>query len=406
MPRPSLRMTLSRLLIRVLPFGFIAFVLFCGLVGFPAPGAQTGGAPKDPLAEVNAKVDSLKWNLTLILAAAGLFTVAQSAAAFFSAQTFVRQADDAIKRVQEIAADAKASFPAFGKAEQARRDAYRVLATTFDSHGLDWRNELYDRIRPFDRQRLMSVERFIGLEFLDWTDDPEEHARNLRRLANFYASKFRSEGRTYKGDLERAEYYLELACEMTQNQFYLLSDLGLLNMEFKIPRELDRAKEFFERSRAKNPHQQRALYNLAVAATYEQPKRYDTAAGLLTEALKEKPWEQTEVPEMTCNVYYNLACARAQQAKAGGADAPVRLEECFQALEKAASIGQVRKSTVDGDADQSTGELYEVANSPDQAVQERFGNLRMRLYTKQPPVAKDTFKERFSAAWKALKGEA
>jgi hypothetical protein len=96
----------------------------------------------DRVKDLRGKIDDLKWILTMILGAAGLFTIAQGAVAFFTAQTFVKQADDAVKRVQEVAIDAERRYPIFSRAEEARREAYRALAAAFSSEGSDWRDNL------------------------------------------------------------------------------------------------------------------------------------------------------------------------------------------------------------------------------------------------------------------------
>ena len=208
------------------------------------PLADAMSAQDERLKDLGHKIDDQRWILGLILGAAGLFAIVQGAAAFFTAQTFVRQADDALKRVQEVTADTLKRYPVFSKAEEARRDAYRALAATFSGDGLDWRNELYERMPLLDRQRLISVENFVGIEFIAWEHDPD-FAVNLRRLANFYASKFVSEGQESRGDLERSEYYLDLARKETNDQFWILNDLGLLYLEMNQPRRLAEAKALF-----------------------------------------------------------------------------------------------------------------------------------------------------------------
>lgn len=383
------------LVLRLLPALFVIFVAVSIAIGIRAlaqpPGKETSPAAtnaeassksahaaqpgdsqndNDPVKDLQRKIDELKWILGVILGAAGLFTIAQGAAAFFTAQTFVKQADDAVKRVQEIAADAERRFPVFSKAEEARRDAYRALAATFYGEGLDWRDTLYEQMNVTDRQRLISVERFVGLEFIGWAEGDPDFPMNLRRLANFYASKYVSDERVHRGDLERSEYYLHLARKVTNDQFWILNDLGVLFLELYHPKRLREARELFSRSYEQNPRQQRPLYNLAVMATYEQPQNWVEAARLLENALQEKMWERTETPEMTGNVHYNLACARARLNQ---------MDECLAALENAARIGWVKKKTVDDDADLPAGDLYSVATHASPAIQSRFEGLRRDL---------------------------
>ncbi len=409
-----MRVGTSKLVLRVLPWVFIVFAAAGIVVGVRVlaqlpPNKDLALTPPnaaivndEAVKDLQRKTDDLRWILTVILGAAGLFTIAQGAAAFFTAQTFVKQADDAIKRVQEVALDAERRYPVFSKAEEARRDAYRALAATFYGDGLDWRDTLYDQMQVTDRQRLISVERFIGLEFIGWAENDQEFAVNLRRLANFYASKYVSEGRTYRGNRERAEYYLQLACKVTNDRFWILNDLGLLFLELYEPKQITEARTLFEKSYAQNPRQQRALYNLAVMATYETPPRWEETVRLLKIALREPLWERTETPEMTCNVHYNLACAQGRLRQ---------FDLCLKTLEHAARIGHVRKKTVDDDADLPNGDLYRVATHDDANIKQRFCGLRRELsqYVGSrggvPSPRPLPLKDRASKAWQVLRGK-
>lgn len=358
---------------------------------------------EDPVKDLQRKIDELKWILGVILGAAGLFTIAQGAAAFFTAQAFVKQADEAVKRVEEVASDAERRYPVFSKAEEARRDAYRALAATFYGDWSDWRDALYDQMSVYDRQRLFSIERFIGIEFVGWAEGDPDFSANLRRLANFYASKYVSEGQVHKGDRERSEYYLGLAGRVTKDQFWILNDLGVLFLELHQPRKIPEAKKLFEQSYAQNPRQQRPLYNLAVIATYGKPPDWVESARLCETALQERLWERTEAPEMTGNVYYNLACARARLNQ---------VDECLNALEDAARVGRVKKEAVDADADQPSGDLYGIAASGERTVKDRFEALRGKL-SQHANSRRDHqlavpagVKERLSKAWDVLLGRA
>jgi hypothetical protein len=351
----------------------------------------------DRVKDLRGKIDDLKWILTMILGAAGLFTIAQGAVAFFTAQTFVKQADDAVKRVQEVAIDAERRYPIFSRAEEARREAYRALVAAFSSEGLDWRDNLYDRMKLFDRQRLLSVERFIGLEFLEWAENDPDYPTNLRRLANFYSSKYVSEGSPSAGDRERSKYYLSLALKITGHKFWILNDLGLLFLEQSVPRRLAEAKELFERSLDQNGRQQRPLYNLAVIATYETPENWAESERLLESALKEKFWERTETPEPTCNVHYNLACTKARLNK---------FDQCWAELENAAEGGYVKKTTVSDDVKDATCDLYGIAASNPAKFEELRVRLSRNIERRIETPARSSLKERISKAWDALVGKA
>jgi tetratricopeptide (TPR) repeat protein len=396
------RLSWARWLTRTLPLAFLCVVLFA--VGFGVRGfAQaTKDHPNDPVEDLKARIDALKWTLTIILGAAGVFTIVQGASAFFSAQTFVKQADDTLKRVQDLATDAATRYPIFSRAEEARRDAYRDLASIFDDRGIDWRDNLYDqRMTLIQRQRLISVEHFIGLEFLRWEQDDQQYAVNLRRLANFYAYKYLSE--KYHSDLERAEYYLELARGVTKDAFYILNDLGMIYVTFRQPRDYGKAKEFFLQSHNKQADQQRALYNLAWIAA-ESEGKFAEAVKLLEVAVHATVWERQENPEMTGNLYYNLGCYRAMLAKAAAGQPPEvgYVAASIQALAKAAEIGKVKPALLTDDMTKVTGQLYFLANHRDAKVRQSLKALESKLTSPAPPAVRKPLRQRLETAWRDL----
>jgi hypothetical protein len=200
-------------------------------------------------------------------------------------------------------------------------------------------------MKLFDRQRLLSVERFIGLEFLEWAENDPDYPTNLRRLANFYSSKYVSEGSPSAGDRERSKYYLSLAPKITGHKFWILNVL--------------------ER--------------------------------LLESALKEKFWERTETPEPTCNVHYNLACTKARLNK---------FDQCWAELENAAEGGYVKKTTVSDDVKDATCDLYGIAASNPAKFEELRVRLSRNIERRIETPARSSLKERISKAWDALVGKA
>ncbi|MGH9851888.1 MAG: hypothetical protein ACREBD_18785, partial [Blastocatellia bacterium] len=119
-----------------------------------------------------------------------------------------QRAETAVMKIEELALDVRGRYPMFHRAEQARREAFQSLWPLIENG--DWRERLYEQLGVQQRQRLLSVENFIGLEFLE---SGGNIAGDLRLMGNFYASKYVSEGRTNSFDLDRAQYYLELARE-------------------------------------------------------------------------------------------------------------------------------------------------------------------------------------------------
>src|SRR5229473_5769946 len=195
----------------LLPICLVSFVVVLTYFGFknilltPSNLNQNSGQLLTQEA-LKSRLDDLKWILGLIITAAGLFAVAQAASSYFNAQAFTKQAEDSIKRIETLEKDLQERFPFFTKIERIRKEAYGTLASIFGEEGFDWRNDLYGSLSSHERQKLLSVEHFVGIEFLQMDSDPQ-FADNLRRLGNLYASKFRYD-RTigYQTDLERAEY--------------------------------------------------------------------------------------------------------------------------------------------------------------------------------------------------------
>src|SRR5579864_6076488 len=196
----------------IFPIAFIAVVLVVtigALIVIEAVTEKNIGAIDLNHPDLKLRLDELRWTLQLLIVAAGLFAIAQGAAAFFNALTFTKQADDAIKRIEDLRRDAETRFPMFARGEVVRREAYASLSDIFgDPFFLDWRTSAYEKLELVERQKLLSVERFIGIELLPHPGGPVEYVRDLRRLANFYASKHRYENRlnqAQRSDLERSE---------------------------------------------------------------------------------------------------------------------------------------------------------------------------------------------------------
>jgi len=385
---------------RIIPAVFILFVTCVtvfGLVTVRGLVAQAQGPNQIFTAEdLKAHLDELKFVLGLIVTAAGLFAVAQAAAAWFSSQTFTKQAEDALKRISEIQEDVELQFPVFSDYEKLRNEAYRelernLLAVSISNNdeGYDWREDLYERMELPNRQKLLSVERFIGIEFLRRPANDVAYTQNLQRLAHFYISKFKfekSQNFGYLGDLERADYYLNLAYGRADKPFYLLNDLGLLNLQWyanlyssRKDRHLLEAEKFFKRSCSDNPKQQRAYYNLGVL----EWERNDLGAAIsyLEEAARQEIWEETVIEARTGDVYYNLACSYARLAASQGSfksDSTI-IKQCLEALHKPAQIGLVNKDTVDGDYDKQSGDFFPLINSGEVGVADELKALRPRL---------------------------
>lgn len=266
---------------------------------------------------LKTKEDDLKWILAFILGAAGLFAAAQAASTWFSAQSFTKQAEDGLSRMEKMERDAKTCYPLFAETEARRTQALESLKRILPDEGFNWQRHFYERLPLIQRQELLSVERFLSYEVAGQNADNVEYARTLRKLAQFYFSKFiyeKGRGFGYFDDIERAEYFLELARRRIGPAFYLSNDLGNVHLEsFKarmeyltkrLPPEKIKSEAIssflqavrdFENSIGSQPRQLRAYYNLAVIEADHRHNEQE-AVKWLEKGLQYPNWEHEPVP--------------------------------------------------------------------------------------------------------------
>jgi hypothetical protein len=417
---------ISVLGLRLLPFIFLAVVLGILAFGFIATG-QAPASPVKPAAPLPAlqveqarlagdldalekRMATVQVQLGWVLGAVALFTLIQGAFAAFGAYNFVQQADRvladikerqkaaadmftentgtlasqgaaAVKKIEDLAIDVHRRYPYFDRAEQARRDAFERLAPLIENG--DWRENLYEKLTIQQRQGLLSAENFVGLEFLDSSG---EIGGNLRLMGNFYASKYVKNGRKDPNDLERAQYYLDLALGRCQRSFHHLNDYGLLLLEITRPGRPDDAEPYFLESRGKTPRHQRAAYNLAGIAHgrgNQQPakadklKRYYEAHGLLQDALSYEVWEFSKSEEREGDIHYNMACCLARLSECDETVTPeIHLLKSLDELFAAAKIGGTLPKTLKGDLTDSDGDLLSLAQCGDTKIQRELARIR------------------------------
>jgi ATP-dependent protease HslVU (ClpYQ) peptidase subunit len=106
--------------------------------------AQKRDALKDKLDAISQQANQNQWLLSIVLAVAGLLTLAQGAFAFFSAQNYAKQADDAVKKIEARAAEASARFPLLEGTERANDRAFKRLTEIKKQLNLD--QNLYKRL--------------------------------------------------------------------------------------------------------------------------------------------------------------------------------------------------------------------------------------------------------------------
>jgi hypothetical protein len=341
---------------------------------------------KDRLDSISHDAATAQWLLAMVLGIAGLLTLAQGVFAFFSAQNYVKQADDAIARanqaiatalasakesaengakavarIDELAADVRAKYPMFADIESARLEAFNQLSGL--TANLDDNQNLYAESDPLMRQKIFAIESFCAIQFLTPANRSAELLGNLRLLGKFYAGKFASE-RQLSSDFERSQYYFELALEKFGRPYTVLNDIGWLFSTVTDRVDLDRARAALEESLRRKPNQQRALFDLAsIAFERGDRARLEASLGFLLQAKRQTTWEDRPNARMASHIDYNLACTYDALAELTGdaADRRQMLDRCMESFEAAAKIGGQVKAIVDSDL--QGGDLSNLASS-------------------------------------------
>lgn len=275
-------------------------------VNVTSPKGNAADEAKAPdLGKLEEKLNDLRWILTLILAAAGLFTVVQGIAAGFSAQNFQKQAEDAIKRLEKEAERAlgdlkRQSDEAVGNfkkdSEAASKEALKEVNETFQgalkhldqeakaridrleeleeqvvthyplfekdrahafsslrdriakfslvknsADGFDQRRRFYERIDLGERQEILAVDRALAYEIAGQNDPPEVFAEQARQLAQFYWSKFIYEKSLGYGSLNDLER-AEHLLEIGRSKATKDKQFRFLNVQGNVRLERHKAK--------------------------------------------------------------------------------------------------------------------------------------------------------------------
>jgi hypothetical protein len=264
--------------------------------------------------------------------------------------------NQAVNELKSRADEAKLRFPMLAGMESQARRALKELEMMFGA--AEWQEDRYGNLDIERRQRILTVEHLIALEFTGPATAPQ-----LRGMANFYASKFTFEN--LPSDLDRALYYGLLAVTRGKDGFQYLNDLGLIYIDLAARDHmyLALAKESFQHSKQKTPSQQRCYYNLgtmyineavALLKEGEVGKGRDLlikACAELRTALGHKNWEKTVSPELTSVIHYNLACSlcRLAQGAAPSEGQSTELDEVVAELELASAYKQTKPTTFDRD---------------------------------------------------------
>ena len=379
-----------------------------------------------------ARLDELRWMLTIIGSLAAFFAIAQAASAFFAAQSYTGTADAAIARIKEQEASVRARYPLFEEVERGRDEAYKDLAQAIrcaskvedpDADPLEalvFLGEFYKTMPVEKRQRLLSVESFASIDLDEGPMGEQGYAADLVRLALFYQSKFSYENSLQRGcvaDLERAEIYLRKAYEKSASDFTIRNDLSLLyitlHREFGQKGKvhlvdapyLRKAKEEIDDSLWLRPSQQRAYYNLAVIEG-RYLEEFPAAMDHLKDALKHPNWQNLPVTYTRALIHYNLGCYAGKDlasrlASITGTDAA----QCLEALTEAAKYHCIPAKIVKEDFELATGDLHVAYEKADAELKLSLTAAKDALLTAgpaTPPPNKDFWKA-LREAWKIVR---
>jgi hypothetical protein len=307
---------------------------------------QKRDALKDSLATISQQANQSQWMLSIVLALAGLLTLAQGAFAFFSAQNYTEQAKDTLKKIEERGKEAEARFPLLSETERVNERAFQRL--TAIQAQLDLDQNLYKSSNPIVRQEILSLESFAVTRFLASDGRAPGVVGHLQLLGRFYADKFYIGGdRAIDADFDRALYYYTLVHDRSGLDILTLNDLGWLHMVIAKPPHPEKARTFFEESIAIDANQQRPFYNLGTmefdAKEFGKARRHlETAAGISN-------WETAPNKDHASRVHYNLACTYSRLAEQDVTHKPELLKLAAAQLDAAAVDGGTAKETLEGD---------------------------------------------------------
>src|ERR1035437_7663889 len=272
------------------------------------------------------RLDSVEWGLSIVLGAIALITGAQGVFAFFSAKSYIDQAELAIQHVGEaltavkaaetevvgkfekLASSIQSRFPMLADTESARTEAFKKLSKLIPPL-TNLEVNLYAKADPLTRQEVFAIESFSAVQFLTAADRSNELIANLRLLGRFYAGKFMSDGQVFQPDFDRSYYYFVLAEQQSHRSYFVLNDYGWLFFSVAKPPNWDKGRAFFEESLRSKPDQQRALYNLGTMLMVSEKgnqAKLKQAREYLLEAKRQPNWEETAPnPAMASPIDYN-----------------------------------------------------------------------------------------------------
>ena len=388
--------------------------------------------PAHPSADaLRTDIDEVKWLLTLIIGIAAVFTVLQAGAAWFSASSYREQADEKLKKMDEMRESFLARYPMLLDVEKKRAEAHAYLTHALEkaskaddpdaspTEALSWLDDFYRNWDPAKRQLVLSVESFVSIDL--YPGRVANEAEDLKRFAIFYHSKFRNE-KVLKvasfQDLERAQSYLTLAIEKERKDFTLLNELGQLYLTMRehvgvlpdgYPDYVEKARTAFLDSMKLEKNQQRARYDLAYLMAFYEGKHEEARICLLEATARSVTnWQRNpSPPEFQAYLYYNLGCNCARiVASKHTAAAPItedEAKEALDALQKTTTLGAIRKDYVEDDYTKPTGDIIDLYQKAEPSLRARLDELKVRLVQTPQKKAENIYKQAFDEFGRQLK---
>ncbi len=253
-------------------------------------------------------------------------------------------AESQVKRIEEQIAR---KFPLF-------KDMDFAITTTTNRilhlvPVLDLVESNYSKIQPQEKELILFYEKAMAVfECFDTHFLSHDISNIYRGLGTFYALKYETENTArqkekHQGDTpenhadmedwrQRALFYLNYALEQDKKNIAALNDRAYFALMMEEPRDPKKAKELFLNSIDADPHQQRALYNLAWLE--HNAGRYQQSIDLIDRSLRETTWQERCIPERVPDLWYHRACSSGCLAKTQQGDSKEKLlESAMQDLE-------------------------------------------------------------------------
>jgi tetratricopeptide (TPR) repeat protein len=298
---------------------------------------------------LRARAADIQLFVTILLGLGTLYAAAQAAFAYLNVQALVKaardEANDQKEKWEKFQEDCRKQFPRFAGMDQVRASILGVLGSILRTKDSD--ENLFNRLDVEDRQRVFFYEKSIaGLEFLNLNQTPEDSVKVFRELGRFYIDKYKFENKSSKDDLDRGEFYFQLALERKNDDYRVLNDQGMVQAD--IYSDFKQAEKLWKRSIDKDPGQQRAYYDLGTLSF--QSGDFDNAVARLREGTKRDRWEEERNEANEGNLYFNLTCALWKKAVRNNIQQQ-ETDTIIATLKKAVSIYPKLRTDIPADPD-------------------------------------------------------